>query len=181
MNACRKCFRPTSGGSLVCAACGQPHPGGVVRSVAVSMVACFGLAVVAGVSQAVLVSQSGPPRASVTAPDWTVAERWNIGLYGVGMAIVLSPGQVNEVGMTRLRSDLRSTLHDRSFVQAYVFTDREAASLRRAGHDESLGPRQDWFERRLVATYTRNDRLGHEALAYSARGVRTGPARLLEW
>jgi len=144
------------------------------------IVAVFALAILAGLWQGL-----NPFKGEAVTVDpvpWTTTERWGVGLYGVGKAVVISPSMVTERDMEVVRRHLRDRLDDRGFVRAYLFTHESAARLWRDGLAGDLPVGQGRFDRDLVGIYERNDRLGIERLSYDARGVRlTEHPRVLQW
>ena len=180
MSRCRGCGRPGTAGALGCPECGQRHPSGSFPSVAAGILFLFALAVVGAFVHAFL---PGEQEEALSAPtSFQVVERWGVGLYGVGLSVVVPRESLDERGMEALRRELRSRHPDRGFLRAYLFSTPQAAALRRPGVEGELGNEQEAFDRAFLGLYERNDRLGVEQLSWAPGGLRrTDRPRILDW
>lgn len=139
----------------------------------------FGAVLLFGLLQSVLAPAD--QRDSGLPAQVSVADRWGIGLYGVGLSLYVESEWGTEEGMARVAEGIREYTGDRGYVEAYLFVDMDAARVHEAGRGGRLEEAQPWFEAAFVGEYRRNERLGEEWLRFAPGGLRLGTPVELEW
>jgi hypothetical protein len=139
----------------------------------------FGAVFLFGLLQSLL--DPAEQRESGLPAQVSVADRWGIGLHGVGLSLYVVPEWGTEEGMARVAASIREYTGDRGYVEAYLFVDMDAARAHEAGRAGGLQEAQSWFEAAFVGEYRRNERLDEEWLRFAPDGLRVGAPVELEW